>query len=125
MERTLFAHYPTQVGTATDWATVTPGTFHTCERNDGTLWCWGSNWYGERGDGATSTQRTTPAQVGTATDWATLTASQHHTCATRTDGTLWCWGYNGFGALGDGTTTDRTTPIRRRHRYLMGRRQRR
>ncbi len=102
---------PTQVGTATDWATVTPGTFHTCGiRNDGTLWCWGSNRYGERGDGATSSQRTNPTQVGTATDWATLTTSQHHTCATRTDGTLWCWGYNGFGALGDETTTDRITP---------------
>jgi alpha-tubulin suppressor-like RCC1 family protein len=40
-----------------------------------------------------------------------LTAGFNHTCARLSDGTLRCWGYNGNGQLGDGTTTNRTTPV--------------
>jgi alpha-tubulin suppressor-like RCC1 family protein len=39
-----------------------------------------------------------------------VTAGFNHTCAWRTDGRIWCWGGNEFGQLGDGTTTNRTTP---------------
>ena len=49
--------------------------------------------------------RLTPVQVGTATNWKTVSAGFDHTVALRTDGTLWVWGYNGWGQLGDGTTT--------------------
>jgi len=104
---------PVQVsGHATDWATVTSGQDYTCaEKTDGTVWCWGVNGSGQLGDG-TTTDRPVPVQVsGHATDWATVTASWAHTCAEKTNHTLWCWGDNGFGQLGDGTKTNRPVPV--------------
>ncbi len=53
----------------------------------------------------------TPGQVGTATTWATVDAAFGHTVAIRTDGTLWAWGLNDDGELGDGTNTTRTAPV--------------
>ena len=105
---------PFQVGSATSWATVSVGNGPACAtRTDGTLWCWGDNTYGELGTGDT-TSEVAPTQVGSATSWATVSVSSGDTgpftCATRTDGTLWCWGNNGSGQLGTGDTTNRLTP---------------
>ena len=96
----------------TEWETVSAGFRHTCAtRADGTLWCWGDNTYGQVGDG-TTTLRNSPVQVESGvTNWATVGAGGRNTCATRTDGTLWCWGDNTYGQVGDGTTTRRTSPV--------------
>ena len=51
-------------------------------------------------------------RVGTQADWRTVAAGEAHTVAVRADGTLWAWGSNGTGQLGDGTTTDRAEPVR-------------
>ena len=48
--------------------------------------------------------------VGTATTWQSVAGGYYHTVAVRTDGTLWAWGHNDLGQLGDGTTTTRSTP---------------
>ena len=104
---------PVQVsGHAADWATVTAGGDHTCaEKTGGTVWCWGDNGNGELGDG-TTTNSPVPVQVsGHATDWATVTAGQGYTCAEKAGGTVWCWGVNSSGQLGDGTTTDSPVPV--------------
>ncbi|WP_208029780.1 RCC1 domain-containing protein [Rhabdothermincola sediminis] len=102
---------PVQIGTGTDWASVTAGDSHTVAiRTDGTLWAWGRNGYGQLGTGDT-TNRTSPVQIGTGTDWASVTAGYYHTVAVRTDGTLWAWGWNLFGQLGTGDTTNRTSPV--------------
>ena len=97
---------------ATGWASVTAADYHTCAtRTDTTLWCWGANIYGELGIGNTTSQDL-PQQVTApaATGWASVTAGGFHTCATRTDGTLWCWGANTYGGLGTGNTTSRNLP---------------
>jgi len=54
-------------------------------------------------------QRPTPAQVGADTDWIAVTAGSDHTVALKQNGTLWAWGDNTYGQLGDGTTSERST----------------
>ncbi len=107
-------HAPKQVTTpaADGWASVTAGGTHTCaNRSDATLWCWGYNHNGQVGNG-TATGQDAPQQVTTpaAGGWASVTAGNVHTCAIRSDATLWCWGWNGYGQLGIGSTTDQDRP---------------
>lgn len=106
---------PVQVGSLTPWAEVAMGRNHTCARKmDGTLWCWGANHQGQLGNGTVDVgflPNPVPAQVGSLTTWVEVAASSSHTCARRIDGTLWCWGANGVGQLGDGTTVRRPSPV--------------
>ncbi|MDR0334816.1 MAG: hypothetical protein LBH69_02890 [Methanomassiliicoccaceae archaeon] len=106
----MYLSYPFQVGTASDWMTVAAGDGHTVAiKTDGTLWAWGHNLYGQIGDGTTRSDRYTPVKIGTDTDWAMVSAGYGHTVAIKTDGTLWSWGFNQDGQLGNGTlSTDET-----------------
>ena len=88
------------------------GEYHSLAvMGDGSLWAWGWNGYGQRGDGG-GTEQVSPIRIGTDTDWASVAASRYHSLALKSDGSLWAWGDNGYGTLGDGTTTIRYTPIR-------------
>jgi alpha-tubulin suppressor-like RCC1 family protein len=89
------------------------GWGHACARaGDGTVWCWGRNDDGMLGDGATFLFASLPVEVRRlGQSVVQLASSANHTCARKDDGTLWCWGSNNEGELGDGTTTDRATPI--------------
>ncbi len=104
---------PTQVGTDTKWTAVAAGLFHSLGvKSDGVLWAWGTNTYGQLGDG-TNTIRTLAVPVTTSPgDWLQVSQGSSHTVALRSDGTLWAWGDNASGQLGDGTNTDRTAPVR-------------
>jgi alpha-tubulin suppressor-like RCC1 family protein len=102
---------PVQIGTATNWVSVSAGYTHTIGlRSDGTLWAWGLNNFGQLGDG-TTTQRSSPVQIGTATIWVSVSAGDDYTIGLRSDGTLWAWGRNNYGLLGDGTNTGRNSPV--------------
>ena len=87
------------------WTSASPGDGFTCAtRTGGTLWCWGLNNTGQLGIGNQTDQNlpqqvTTPAPGG----WTSVSAGESHTCATRTGGTLWCWGFGDYGQLGIGT----------------------
>ena len=91
------------------------GSLHSLARkSDGTIWSWGDNAQGTIGD-ASTTQRNVPTQVGIITTWAYIAAGrgpngEGHSLGIRTDGTLWAWGDNTYGQLGDNTLTDRLVP---------------
>jgi hypothetical protein len=90
---------------------VSVGGAHTCAvTTAGDLLCWGYNGDGRVGDG-TTTDRSTPTAVsGLDGGVAAVAAGGLHTCALTRGGAVACWGFNGLGAVGDGTTTDRWTP---------------
>lgn len=93
-----------------DWKSVSVGADHTCAiRAQGYLYCWGSNTYGQLGDG-TLTTRTSPKWVSGYSDWKLVRAGSGHTCGIRGSALLYCWGLNNYGQLGDGTTTARRSP---------------
>src|SRR6266436_3024673 len=89
---------------------VAAGVNHSLTlKEDGTLWSWGSNNYGQLGIGSTVDQWF-PAQVSSMSNVAAAAAGTSHSLAAKADGTVWAWGYNAYGQLGDGTTTP--TPSR-------------
>lgn len=83
---------------------------HSFEIRDGTLWAWGSNYYGALGDG-TTIDRLNPVQIGLDNNWVNIASGPGHTLGIKSDGTLWAWGYNENGQLGDGTNLIRITPV--------------
>ena len=71
-------------------------------KNDGTVWTWGNNWYGQLGDG-TTTKNAIPVQVKNLADITAISAGGWHSIALKSDSTVWGWGYNYWGELGNGT----------------------
>ncbi len=91
--------------------TVTPqisggGTHTLALKDDGTVWTWGSNEYGELGDG-TTIDKTTPVQIMSG---VIAISAKFHSLALKDDGTVWAWGHNGNGQLGIGNTTNMNVP---------------
>ena len=100
------------VGGFTDWVQVSCGSGHTLAvRSNGTAWAWGRNTSGRLGDGTTTSTSSPVSVVGGFTDWVQVAAQNDSSQGLRTNGTIWGWGSNGGGNLGDGTTTSRTSPV--------------
>jgi len=99
-------------GLGTGVTTLAAGGSHTCALTaGGGIKCWGSNRYGQLGDGTTTNRNLAVEVVGLGSDVAALATGQDHTCALTTGGGVKCWGRNYGGMLGDGTTIDRSTPV--------------
>lgn len=99
-------------GLSSSVAAIAVGGYHTCALTKaGGVYCWGYNRYGQLGDGTTVDRNTPVAVSGLSHDVVALAAGANHSCAIMTAGSVHCWGYNGFGQLGDGTTENRTTPV--------------
>ena len=106
---------PVQVGTLSDWKTIASGQSCTLAiKNNGTLWAWGYNNNGELGDG-TRIRKSSPVQIGSLTNWKTidcgLISGLGYTLAIKNNGTLWAWGDNTYGQLGQGDRTSRSSPV--------------
>ena len=97
-------------------AIATSTSYTMALKNDGTVWAWGNNDYGQLGDN-TRNQRNIPVQVKDAAGTGYLTGitgiatGPYHSLALKNDGTVWAWGYNGNGQLGDNTTNQRSLPV--------------
>jgi alpha-tubulin suppressor-like RCC1 family protein len=91
--------------------------------SDGSVWTWGSDVSGKLGDNQVSPSYSVtnndsflplrvhgPGNVGYLTSVVAISAGESHNLALRSDGTVWAWGWNGFGQLGNGTTNDAHTP---------------
>jgi alpha-tubulin suppressor-like RCC1 family protein len=90
---------------------LSAGSYHTCALlADGSVWCWGYNAFGEVGDGTGFTRALPTLVKGLSSGVISIGAGAYHSCAVKADGTTWCWGANGSGQLGDGTTVNRGVP---------------
>jgi alpha-tubulin suppressor-like RCC1 family protein len=112
------SYSPIQIGTDTDWILVATGVGHSVAlKAGGTLWAWGYNIYGQLGDG-TTTDRLSPTRIcigacdADDNDWVSVAVGGFHNLALKSNGTLWAWGSNIHGQLGDSSTTDRPSPTR-------------
>lgn len=104
-------------GFLTDVAGMAAGEKHALAvKSDGTVWAWGDNQYWQLGDHS-DMGSFTPVQVtgsggnGTLTDAVAVTAGRDASYALKADGTVWAWGYNAFGQIGDGSTTHAEAPV--------------
>jgi alpha-tubulin suppressor-like RCC1 family protein len=90
-----------------------PERSHSCALlNTGSVRCWGSNAFGQLGNGTTSTvSQRTPVSVTGIANAVAIAAGGSHTCALLATGTVSCWGRNAFGQLGDSSTTNRSSPV--------------
>src|SRR5215831_10293823 len=91
---------------------ISAGTYHSCAvTSTGGVKCWGANSTGELGDGTTMERHTPVDVVGLSAGVSSVVAAFGYSCALMTSGAVKCWGGNGSGSLGDGTTADRHTPV--------------
>ena len=91
---------------------IAAGVYHTIlAKADGTVWTWGGNYEGQIGDGTTNPSPTPQQIPGISGVVVAVAAGYYHSVALTSDGTVWAWGRNIFGQLGDGTTTQRPAPV--------------
>ena len=107
---------PVQFGIENNWEQVDAASsyFSAGIKTDGTLWMWGYNSSGELGQNYTSAGNflSSPLQVGIGTDWMKISCSVDSIFALKNDGSLWSWGFNGYGELGLGDILNRSSPVR-------------
>jgi alpha-tubulin suppressor-like RCC1 family protein len=96
----------------TNWKSIAGGYYHLVPPSSvGTLWNWGSNDNGQLGVNNTTSRSTPVTTLLGGTNWKSIAGKGFHTIAIKTDGTLWTWGRNSYGALGVNDTTHRSTPV--------------
>src|SRR5690606_31904685 len=105
---------PVQVSGLTDVIAIDAGYGHSIAlKDDGTVWTWGRNNYGQLGNGSDpNTNSLTPVQVSDLTDVVAIAAGDDLNYAIKSDGTVWGWGRNHGGFLGDGTSENQFSPVR-------------
>lgn len=102
---------PIQIGNDNNWTDISAGIFHSIGlKTDGTLWAWGDNDYWQLGINDNSKFFSVPTIVNQDNDWKSIYAGGYHNLALKTDGSLWAWGDNEYGQLGDGDVFESQIP---------------
>ena len=106
------AKSPRMVKNLSDAQYVSNGGADNCALvHNGGAWCWGYNGYGELGNGTKTSSNLPVAVSGLPLSLSQIAAGFEHTCALLKNGTVDCWGSNNHGQLGNGSTSDSTTPV--------------
>jgi alpha-tubulin suppressor-like RCC1 family protein len=101
----------TTAGAGLNWKSVSNGFGTTVGvKTDGTLWTWGHNLRGQLGNSSTTSRSSPGTTTGGGTNWMQVSCGYQSVGAIKSDGTLWTWGNNLSGQLGDGSTTSRSSP---------------
>jgi alpha-tubulin suppressor-like RCC1 family protein len=99
------------LGFSNNVVSVDAGATHACAvTSAGGVKCWGANDSGQLGDGTTNPRSTASFATGLESGVQAVSAGYYHTCALTNAGAVLCWGYNGEGELGDGTTQTHFVP---------------
>ena len=100
------------VGFLTGIVAIAAGQMHSLAlKNDGTIWAWGNNYYGQLGIGVSdSVAHMTPVQAAVTGTVTAIAAGQNHSLALTNNNSLWTWGYNERGELGNGTSNNTSIP---------------
>ena len=102
----------TTAAQALSFRQLSAGENHTCGiTTDSVAYCWGHNEFGQLGIGTITLEQLTPLRVAGTLRLRQVSAAVFHTCGVTPDNRAFCWGHNGTGRLGDGTTTRRLTPV--------------
>jgi len=97
---------------AFNFTAISAGWTDTCGIiTSGSVYCWGRNGYGQLGNGTTNGDSNIPVLVSNLANATQISVGNSHACAMLSNGTIWCWGNNGNGFLGNGTTTDSNVPV--------------
>jgi alpha-tubulin suppressor-like RCC1 family protein len=102
----------TVVGGITTWSQIAAGGGHSLAlTSSGILYAWGGNNYGRLGDDTTTNRSSPVTVIGGITTWSQISAGLNHCLGLTTAGVVYAWGQNTYGNLGDGTSTQRTSPV--------------
>jgi alpha-tubulin suppressor-like RCC1 family protein len=104
--------WPRAVAGGLSFHRVSAGYSHTCGESTGDrTYCWGYSANGQLGHGLLISNPRKPVAVAGGLAFKQVSTGSTHTCGKTAAGVAYCWGYNAYGQLGDGTTTDRFTPV--------------